>query len=52
MMSWDFLRIFVRKNKLQNMRRLIISLIALVAMQSAVATDRLTTLPCPIFGGE
>ena len=49
---WDLLCIFVRKNKLQNMRRLIISLIALVAMQSAVATDRLTTLPCPILGGE
>ncbi len=34
------------------MRRLIISLIALVAMQSAIAADRLTTLPCPILGGE
>ena len=49
---WDLLCIFVRKNKLKNMRRLIISLIALVAMQSAVAADRLTTLPCPILGGE
>ena len=49
---WDLLCIFVRKNKLQNMRRLIISLIALVAMQSAIAADRLTTLPCPILGGE
>ncbi len=34
------------------MRRLIISLIALVAMQSAIAADRLTSLPCPILGGE
>ena len=34
------------------MRRLIISLIALVTMQSAIATYRLTTLPCPILGGE
>ena len=49
---WDLFCIFVRKNKLQNMRRLIISLIALVAMQSAIAADRLTTLPCPILGGE
>jgi hypothetical protein len=49
---WDLLCIFVRKNKLQNMRRLIIYLIALVAMQSTIAADRLTTLPCPILGGE
>ena len=49
---WDLLCIFVRKNKLKNMRRLIISLIALVAMHSAIAADRLTTLPCPILGGE
>ena len=34
------------------MRRLIVSLIAMVAMQSAIAADRLTTLPCPILGGE
>jgi hypothetical protein len=49
---WDLFRIFVRRNKLQNMRRLIFSLIALVAMQSAFATDRLSSLPCPILGGE
>ena len=52
MMSWDFLCIFVRKNKLQDMRRLIISLIALVTMQSVIAADRLSSLPCPILGGE
>ena len=34
------------------MRRLIISLVALVAMQSAFAVDRLSSLPCPILGGE
>lgn len=34
------------------MRRLIISLIAMVAMQSAIAADRLTSLPSPILGGE
>jgi hypothetical protein len=49
---WDFLRIFVCKNKLQNMKRLIISLIVLVTMQSAFAVDRLLSLPYPILGGE
>ena len=49
---WDFLRIFVCKNKLQNMKRLIISLIVLVTMQSAFAVDRLSSLPYPILGGE
>ena len=44
--------IFVRKNELQDMRRLIISLIALVTMQSVIAADRLSSLPCPILGGE
>ena len=39
---WDFLRIFVCKNKLQNMKRLIFSLIVLVTMQSAFAVDRLS----------
>ena len=34
------------------MRRLIISLIALVTIQSAFAADRLSALPCPILGGE
>jgi hypothetical protein len=34
------------------MRRLIISLIALVAIQSAIAVGRLTSLPCPFLGGE
>ena len=34
------------------MRRLIISLITLVTMQSAFAVDRLSNLPCPILGGE
>ncbi len=34
------------------MKRLIISLIALVTMQSAFATDRISSLPCPILGGE
>ena len=34
------------------MRRLIISLIALVTMQSAFAVNRLSSLPCPILGGE
>jgi len=34
------------------MKRLILSLIALVTMQSAIADDRLSTLPCPILGGE
>ena len=34
------------------MKRLILSLIALVMMQSAIADDRLSTLPCPILGGE
>ena len=34
------------------MKRLIISLIALVTMQSAIADDRLSMLPCPILGGE
>ncbi len=51
-MPWDFLRIFVRKNKLQDMRRLIISLITLVTIQSTFAVDRLLSLPCPILGGE
>ena len=45
-------RIFVRKNMLQNMRRLIISLVAMVTMQSIFAADRLSALPCPILGGE
>ena len=49
---WDFLRIFVCKNKLQNMKRLIISLIVLVTMQSAFAVDRLLSLPYSILGGE
>ena len=40
------------KIKLQNMRRLIISLIVLVAIQNAFAADRLSSLPCPILGGE
>ena len=34
------------------MKRLILSLIALVTMQSAIADDRLSTLPSPILGGE
>ena len=34
------------------MRRLIISLVAVVTIQSAFATDRLSSLPCPILGGE
>ncbi|WP_288276789.1 DUF5597 domain-containing protein [uncultured Prevotella sp.] len=34
------------------MRRLIISLVALVTMQSVFAVDRLSSLPCPILGGE
>ena len=34
------------------MRRLIISLVVMVTMQSAFATDRLSALPCPILGGE
>ena len=34
------------------MRRLIISLITLVTIQSAFAVDRLLSLPCPILGGE
>ena len=51
-MLWDFLRIFVRRNKLQHMKRLIISLIALITMQSILAADRLSSLPCPILGGE
>ena len=34
------------------MKRLIISLFALVTMQSAFATDRISSLPCPILGGE
>ena len=34
------------------MKRLILSLIALVTMQSAIADDRLSMLPCPILGGE
>ena len=34
------------------MRRLIISLVAMVTMQSAFAADRLSALPCPILGGE
>ena len=34
------------------MKRLIISLIALVMMQSAFADDRISSLPCPILGGE
>ncbi len=38
--------------KLQNMKRLLISLIALITMHSAFATDRLSSLPCPILGGE
>jgi len=38
--------------KLQNMRKLIISLTALITIQSIFATDRLSSLPCPILGGE
>ena len=34
------------------MNRLVISLIALVTLQSAFAADRLSTLPYPILGGE
>ena len=34
------------------MRRLIYFLIALVTMQCAFAADRLSSLPCPILGGE
>jgi hypothetical protein len=34
------------------MKRLIISLIALVTMLGAIADDRLSLLPCPILGGE
>ena len=34
------------------MRRLIITLIALVTMQSIFAADRISALPCPILGGE
>ena len=34
------------------MKRLIISLIALVTMLGAIAVDRLSSLPCPILGGE
>ena len=34
------------------MRRLIITIIAIVMMQSAFAADRLSALPCPILGGE
>ena len=34
------------------MRKLIISLTALITIQSIFATDRLSSLPCPILGGE
>jgi hypothetical protein len=34
------------------MRRLIISLVVMVTMQSAFAADRLSALLCPILGGE
>ena len=34
------------------MRRLIISLVVMVTMQSIFAADRLSALPCPILGGE
>ena len=34
------------------MRRLFISLVVMVTMQSAFAADRLSALPCPILGGE
>ena len=34
------------------MKRLIISLVALVTMQSVFAVNRLSLLPCPILGGE
>jgi hypothetical protein len=51
-MLWDFFRIFVHRNELQIMKRLIFSLIVLVSMQSAIATDILSLLPCPILGGE
>ena len=34
------------------MKRLILYLIALIMMQSAIADDRLSMLPCPILGGE
>ena len=34
------------------MRRLIISILALITSQSIFAADRLSALPCPILGGE
>ena len=34
------------------MKRLIISLVAMVTMQSAFAVDSLSSLPCHILGGE
>ena len=34
------------------MRRLIISILALITTQSIFAADRLSALPCPILGGE
>jgi hypothetical protein len=34
------------------MKRLIISIFALITIHSAFATDRLSSLPCPILGGE
>ena len=34
------------------MKRLVISLIAMVTMYSSIAADRLSTLPYPILGGE
>ena len=54
----DVLRAFARDHGLSTtkpikyMRRLIISLITLVTIQSAFAVDRLSSLPCPILGGE
>ena len=51
-MLWDFLCIFVHRNELQNMKRLVISLIALAVALTSLAADRLSSLPCPILGGE
>ena len=52
MVLWDFFRIFVPRNELRYMKRLILFLITLVTMQSAIAADRLSSLPSPILGGE
>ena len=42
----------MKETNYKEMKRLIIFLIAMVTMQSAFAGDRLSSLPCPILGGE